>query len=359
MNRIVISGYYGFRNAGDEAILLSMLNSIKTLLPDAQCVVLSGNPADTEMKFDVPSVHRFNLWGIVLELRHCHLFVSGGGSLLQDVTSSRSLVYYLFLMLLAHWLGKPVMLYAQGVGPIHSSFLRKLTGWVLRKVDFITVRDRESAEFLQSLGVQRSRIKLTADVVFLLERMSLDDGKVLLNRYGAGMATGLVGVAVRSWEGDKYFGALVDALDQIADQGKQLLLIPFQYPGDMACARKLQRALRHPSKILGQACDTGEMLSLIGNLDSLIGMRLHSLIFAAVMGVPFVALDYDPKVQGFVKSVGGSSAGTMSTLSTNSILQAYTQAGQVQVDLTALKKLAAENNNLLVNILREGSLVKC
>lgn len=356
----MISGYYGFSNTGDEAILLSMLNSIAKLLPETQYVVLSGHPADTAVKFDVQSVHRFNLWGIVRELCRCRLFVSGGGSLLQNVTSSRSLIYYLFLMLLAHWLGKPVMLYAQGVGPIDSSFLRKLTGWVLRKADFITVRDRESAEFLQSLGVQRSRIKLTADVVFLLDKMPLDDGRVLLNRYGVGTATaGLVGVAVRSWEGDRHFGALVDALDQIADQGKQLLLIPFQYPGDMACARKLQRALRHPSKILEQACDTGEMLSVIGNLDCLIGMRLHSLIFAAVMGVPFVALEYDPKVRGFVESVGGSSAGYLNTLTTDSILDAYTRAGKVQVDLSALRKLAAENNKLLVNILKEGSLVKC
>ena len=358
-NEIVISGYYGFKNAGDEAILLSMLNRIRTLVPEMECVVLSGNPEYTTMNYEVESVHRFNLWRIVQELWRCQAFVSGGGSLLQDVTSKRSLVYYLFLIFLAHCFRKPVMLYAQGVGPINSSWLRKLTGWVLRKADVITVRDGESKDFLMSLGVQKDKILLTADVVFLLSPVTLDDGQILLNRYGITPGEGILGVAIRSWDNERYLGALVDALDHLADGGKQLLLIPFQYPNDMACARKLQRALRHPAKILEQACDTSEMLSVIGNLDMLIGMRLHSLIFAAVMGVPFVALDYDPKVQGFVKTVGGSSAGAISDLTTEKILQACSRADQVNVDLTALRSLAEENNRLLLKMLQERSLAKC
>lgn len=357
-NRIVLSGYYGFRNAGDEAILTAMLNSWEKLLPDTEFVVLSGDPYYTSVNYGVKSVHRFNFLGIIKAIFACDMFISGGGSLLQDVTSKKSLLYYLSLIWLAKLFGKPTMLYAQGIGPINSGFLKKLTGYVLQKVDCIAVRDEESQQFLHSLGIAEEKIKLTADVVFLLPETSLEDGKILIERLGIGRENPIVGVAIRTWDNDVYFGALVDALDNLADRGKQILLIPFQYPVDMSSAKKLQRALRHPAKILDKECDTQEMLSVIGNLETVVGMRLHSLIFAATMGVPFVALEYDPKVSGFVERVGGSSAGSVDKLTTNKILQAYEKSGTVRVELSRYRELANENNKLLQAIM-EGSVVKC
>lgn len=344
---IVISGYYGFNNAGDEAILLSMLKSMRDFLPKAESVVLSGNPRNTEVAYDVKSVHRFDLFGIIRAIKHCDIFVSGGGSLLQDVTSKRSLFYYLGLIFLAKILNKPVMLYAQGVGPINNSFMRWLTGKVLAKVNFITVRDKESYEFLQSLGLSPEKMCVTADVVFMLPQPTLSDGKILMSRSGLNSNTEVVGVAVRSWENDKYLGALVDALDVLADQGNQIYIIPFQYPTDVAVAKKLQKALRHPSKILDRVCSTEEMLSVIGNLSLLIGMRLHSLIFASVMKIPFVALEYDPKVESYVKNLGVSSAGNIKELTTVKILQAVEGVKNCDIDLSKLRTLAVENNRLL------------
>ncbi len=356
--RAVISGYYGFRNAGDEAILTAMLNSFKSFLPDMEFTVLSGDPHYTSINHGVKSIHRFSFWQIVKAISNCHVFISGGGSLLQDSTSRKSLLYYLSLIALANLFNKPVMLYAQGIGPISSGFLKKLTGYVLRKVNCITVRDAESKKFLTDLGIDENKVKVTADVVFLLPKTQLQDGKILLNRFGVRQENPLIGVAVRSWGNDNYFGALVDALDALADRGKQILLIPFQYPFDMGCVRKLQRALRHPVKILDRECDTQEMLSIVGNLETVIGMRLHSLIFAAAMAVPFVALEYDPKVTGFVEMVGGCSAGSVTALTTKKILQAYEESGKVHVDLDKYKDLANENNELLKEIV-EGSVVKC
>lgn len=356
--RAIISGYYGFRNAGDEAILTAMLNSFKLVLPDMEFVVLSGDPHYTSINHGVTSIHRFSFWQIIKEIFNCHVFISGGGSLLQDSTSKRSLLYYLSLIWLANLFNKPAMLYAQGIGPIQSGVLKKITGYVLNKVNCITVRDVESKKFLVSLGIDENRIKVTADVVFLLPKTQLQDGKILLNRFGVRQENAIIGVAVRSWGNDAYFGALVDALDILADRGKQILLIPFQYPYDMGCVRKLQRALRHPVKILDKDCDTQEMLSIVGNLETVIGMRLHSLIFAAAMGVPFVALEYDPKVTGFVEMVGGCSTGSVEALTTEKILQAYEDSGKVHVDLEKYKNLANENNKLLQAIV-ERSVVKC
>lgn len=344
---IVISGYYGFNNAGDEAILLSMLKSMQDSLPQAECIVLSGNPRNTELAYDVKSVHRFHLLEIIRVIEKCDIFISGGGSLLQDITSKRSLFYYLGLIFLAKLLGKPVMLYAQGVGPINNSFMKWLTGKIVTRVDFITVRDQESYEFLRLLGLKAEKMRITADAVFMLPKATLNDGKILLNRSGLSGDMDVVGVAIRSWGNDKYLGALVDALDVLADQGKQIYIIPFQYPTDVMVAKKLQKALRHPSKILDRVCSTEEMLSVIGNLSLLIGMRLHSLIFASVMKVPFVALEYDPKVKSYVKNLGVSSGGDVEELTTEKILLAVDGAKNHDFDLSKLRTMAVENNRLL------------
>ena len=113
MSKLVISGYYGFDNAGDEAMLLAMVGAFRSMEPSLDITVISGNPADTRQRYGVSAVHRLNLWGIIRAIQRCDLLISGGGSLLQDVTSGRSIFYYLGIMQLACWMGRRIMLYAQ------------------------------------------------------------------------------------------------------------------------------------------------------------------------------------------------------------------------------------------------------
>lgn len=125
MSRLVISGYYGFGNAGDEAMLAAILEAILEVVPEADITVISGNPRHTAEKHGVKAVGRFDVTGIFNAIKRCDLLISGGGSLLQDVTSNRSLYYYLSIISLANMLGKKVMLYAQGMGPCASLWLVK------------------------------------------------------------------------------------------------------------------------------------------------------------------------------------------------------------------------------------------
>ena len=92
MNKIVISGYYGFANAGDEAMLAAIVKALRSTENSVKLTVISGNPQITAAKYGVASIHRFNPLEIFLSLRSCDLLLSGGGSLLQDVTSKRSLL---------------------------------------------------------------------------------------------------------------------------------------------------------------------------------------------------------------------------------------------------------------------------
>ncbi len=165
MKNIVLSGYYGFNNTGDEAVLASMIQTLRQEMSHIDLTVLSHNPEQTERRYEVQAVNRWRLGRIIPAIRACDLFISGGGSLLQDVTGAKSILYYLALIQLARWLKKPVMIYAQGIGPVNRIWARKLMSKILNKVNFISVRDQVSADDLKRWGISRPRIIVTADPV--------------------------------------------------------------------------------------------------------------------------------------------------------------------------------------------------
>lgn len=118
MNRILVSGYYGFANSGDDALLGAIIQNMREYDPDMEITVLSKNPAETRALYGVESINRYNMFQIMSRMKKAKLLISGGGSLLQDRTSSKSLYYYLTIIRLAQTLGTKVMLYANGIGPL-------------------------------------------------------------------------------------------------------------------------------------------------------------------------------------------------------------------------------------------------
>ena len=180
--RIAVSGYYGFKNAGDDAILMAMVATIRALAPGAEITVFSSSPVETRQLYGVRAVNRWNPLGIIWTLLRSDLLLSGGGGLLQDVTGVRSICYYLVVVLLALVVGKPVVYYAQGVGPVRTRFGRWLTRVVSNRVDLITIRDQASRDDFLAMGVNRPPLVVTADPVLALNPAQLDiaDGAELL-----------------------------------------------------------------------------------------------------------------------------------------------------------------------------------
>jgi polysaccharide pyruvyl transferase CsaB len=181
----LIVGYYGYSNSGDEAILSSICHDINQLEHKAKITVLSHNPESTINEYDVASCNRFNFFKVVKAIKCTDIVLMGGGSLLQDGTSSRSLYYYLFILKLASIFKKKVMLYANGIGPINKVFNRKMTTRIVNKVELITLRESLSLEQLQLLGINKPAIHVTADPVFNME-ISTADISVLKDRYQLG-----------------------------------------------------------------------------------------------------------------------------------------------------------------------------
>ncbi len=330
MSKIVISGYYGFANAGDEAMLTAIIKSLRSTEPSVELTVISGNPEITAAQHKVASIHRFNPLEIFTAVKDCDLLLSGGGSLLQDVTSKRSLLYYLSILALGRILGRKVMLFAQGIGPINSSFLRRLTKYVCSQVDLITVRDKDSLYELKRIGVPEEKVLLTADAVMTLPPESKEAGAKLLQDFSVPQNKMLVGISVRKWQDDdKYLLELAKAADMLAAKyDAHIVLLPLQYPVDVAACQRLYDLMAHKSDstVLEADCNTEEFLSLMGNLDVLLGMRLHALIFAAVMGIPFAAVSYDPKVDGFIKDIDGVCAGRVEKLEAGQVVAAAEKA---------------------------------
>ena len=236
MSKIVISGYYGFANAGDEAMLAAIVKALRSTENSVKLTVISGNPQITAAKYSVSSIHRFNPLEIFLSLYSCDLLLSGGGSLLQDVTSKRSLLYYLSILAMGLLLGKKVMLYAQGIGPIHSGLLRKLTKVVCSRVDLITVRDQDSLYELRHIGIPAEKVQLTADAVLTLPKEGKEQGRQILNQYGIPQNKMLIAISVRKWqEDDRYLLELAKAADILSrEYDAHVVILPLQYPVDVA-----------------------------------------------------------------------------------------------------------------------------
>ena len=244
MSKIVVSGYYGSRNAGDEAMLAAMIEVLSELDPKLHITVISADPEDTERRHGVKAIPWLGFGAIWSAIREADLVISGGGSLLQNVTSGRSLYYYLSVIFLARLLRKPVMLYAQGIGPVCGRFPRWLMTTVSQKVSQITVRDYGSLKELESLAVTRPPVEVTADPVLAIHPVDHGLGRAILTKHKAAGAKPVVGISVREWCGwQSYKKVIAAATVQIMREfDARVVFLPMQYPEDVKTNRRVLRA---------------------------------------------------------------------------------------------------------------------
>lgn len=338
--KIVISGYYGFNNLGDEAVLYSMLRTLCRTMPGLAVTVLSNNPPATARDYGVRAVDRWNVREVARALRDADLLVSGGGSLLQDVTGPKSLLYYLGVIWLARLLRRPVVYYAQGIGPVNGAAGRRLVGLTTRGVRAVTVRDEESLRDLRAMGV-RHPVEVTADPVLGLQPGDIDltVGAKILSRHGVTPGTGVVGVSVRPLPGPAAWGMeLARACDRLAREGRTVVFVPMHSPADLVVSREVAAAMREPHVLISDKLNVPQMISLVGNLDLLVGVRLHALIFAAVCGVPPLGIVYDPKVERFLRRIDLPPAGRPEEIEGDTLAalaRSYlANRGQIQTKMT-------------------------
>ncbi len=303
--RIVLSGYYGFGNAGDEAVLAATIAELRRRIPSADLLVLSGDPEATRELHQVAAAPRWPLGRLTRAIGSADLLLSGGGSLLQNETSWASLGYYLLTLAIARRHRVPYIIHAQGLGPLRGALAHRLVGRALMAAECVTLRDEASYALARQLGVPEERLVLAADPAFLLEPVGDAEVTGILREGGLASDQPLVGLVVREWRGAREaLGPLARVARMAREEwGARTVILPFQFPGDLEVSHALA-ALAPDALLIEHELHPRALLGLIGRLELLVAMRLHALIFAAASAVPAVGLSYDPKVEALCEAAG-------------------------------------------------------
>ncbi|MBQ3107117.1 MAG: polysaccharide pyruvyl transferase CsaB, partial [Firmicutes bacterium] len=294
-NGAVLCGAYGKGNAGDEAILRAILMQLREVDPDMDFWVMSRNKEETRLSHKVNSFYIFNLFKFFSRLRKAKLFVNGGGSLIQDVTSSRSLLFYLFTLAAAKACGCKVIMYGCGIGPLINDKNRKKVTRVLNaKPDVITLRDSNSYEFLKELNVTRPRITLAADPVVNLTPASKGAVEAAFEAEGVPADAKKMGFCLRNWDSFRNYEAVAEAADYASrTYGVLPVFLPVEIPKDIAAAEKVTALMKEPFCACKNRHSAEELIGMLGSMEAVVGMRLHSLVFSAAGGTPTVGISYD------------------------------------------------------------------
>lgn len=291
--RVLVSGYYGFGNLGDEALLEVIVERIRRSLPAVSIEVLSATPKRTEASLQVEAAPRWEWRTVRAAVRRADVVLSGGGGLLQNKTSLRSLLYYASVVREAVRTGRKAMIFAQSIGPL-DLWGRLLVRRFCRGVDRATVRDERSLRLLHEL-LPRTPIERTADPVFLYEP---NESAVDLSAEGLGPESGPYAiVSVRRSTGARDGAQVVArAVDRLSQRhGVRTAFLPLGGAADAAVSTDVIRACATAPVLLPE-CTLEKAAAILSQASVVIGMRLHALILAARCGVPFLAIPYDPKV---------------------------------------------------------------
>ncbi len=298
--RVLLSGYYGFGNLGDEALLEVIVERVKLRFPHVRLDVLSATPQATAQRFGVEATQRWDMRDVRTAIASADAVVSGGGGLLQNTTSLRSLLYYAGILRDAVRAGRKTMIFAQSIGPLDAlgtMFVRRLC----RGVDRATVRDERSRALLSSL-LPGTRVELTADPVFLYEPTAGGD----LTYEGLGEESQPYAVVcVRECAALRaLIEPLAHAVDRLNEQnGVRVAFLPLGGASDAAASTRVIRACKSAPVLLPEP-SLPKAAAVLASARIVIGMRLHALILAARAGVPFLAVPYDPKVDALLDDLG-------------------------------------------------------
>ena len=290
--KICISGYYGFDNFGDETILKILVENLKKFECNPEITVFSSNPSKTASSLGVKSVRSFDLFGVIKSLLKSDFLISGGGSLLQDVTSKKSLIYYLGVIALAQLLFKKVVIFAQGIGPIKDKKLAKLTAFILKRAEIITVRDDNSLNLLNSYGINSNVIKCNDPVWNINVEQKNQIGKI--------------GIQLREFPTltDEFITKLAENINKYYSD-KEICILSLQNHIDLEPCNKLKNELlRINSNINAKVIENisnDKVIEDIISLETLIAMRFHACLIAIKVGVKTIPINYDIKVETLAK----------------------------------------------------------
>lgn len=298
--RILLSGYFGFDNVGDEAILQAECTQLRKLDPEVELSALIDNKARAE-ELHLKAYKRKSIWQVYKAVSECDLLISGGGGLFQDSTGVGSVMYYGAILTLAAILNKPSFIFSQGFGPIRTDLGRLLAKQLLPFATKASFRDEESLQEFKKFAPEVETV-LTADPAFLLQAESEQKTQEMVEKCGlASVKAPVVVVALRSWF-DLDLASKAEAfnkwLSAFTEQERpHLLVLPLQYWYDEGISRRFTSLIKYPCT-MAPKLDASEIVSLLAAkpIEMVAAMRLHAVILATASAKPTLGIAYDPKV---------------------------------------------------------------
>ncbi|MCQ2958324.1 MAG: polysaccharide pyruvyl transferase CsaB [Candidatus Gastranaerophilales bacterium] len=310
--KFVLAGYFGFGNFGDEAILKYAVDILHYYYKTAQISIITENPLYAKKVYSATGVKRFDFKNIINEIKTCDYLIFPGGSVLQDITSVKSLGYYLSLISLALFFKKKVIMLSQGFGPINNNFMRKLTFKLLKKVSLITLRDEKSYDTLMSNGVVKS--ELTADLLWAFTSKPKTDETPEIFVYGdisCNIDKKKVGIQLRNWADlteEKLNIIAKSVLNNFHYIEYDYKLICLQENSDLQILidlGKIMHETQPKAKIeLCRGNDIEKNIELLQSMDYMIAMRFHAGLCTINSEKPILMLSYDPKTEEFCNELG-------------------------------------------------------
>lgn len=313
---VLICGAYGRGNSGDEAILKAILQSMREIDPLIPLTVMTRKPRHTRAMHQVNAIYTFHLPAFLRAMHRSKLFINGGGSLIQDNTSSRSLYFYLFTIWAARRMGCRVLMYGCGIGPVHHEFNRKLSRKVLDgNVDVITLRDQVSRDELRAMGVTKPDMRAAADPAFSLPLASDQEAETYLRERGVPDSDCFC-ISIRRWKDFDRFPVFAEAADYASSKyGLHTVFMPIEQPTDVPPSIKAAEQMKTPYTLIETPDDVPLAIAVLGRMRLVCAMRLHALVFSAAADAPFIAASYDVKVRSFMNYIGSDACCELEDLS--------------------------------------------
>lgn len=361
IKRVLACGYYGFGNTGDEAILMVLVDDLRASFPGCEITVVSGDPEATEGLYGVDAIPWQSPRALIAAARETDLMVLGGGGLVQDyngfdpsamLTSSHGDVIWAEFAVAARLWSKPLVVYALGVGPLHTEEGKRAAGLVFDTAVAGTVRDQGSLDLVRQLVGASTRIELGADPVLALSPSA--GAEQILEAEGIPAQEFTVGVCLRPWRTGLPVKEFAHAFDRlINEQSARVVFIPFQTAptkneNDAYAAHQVMLAMERGDRasILRGAYGPKEKLALFGQLDAVIAMRLHAAMFGLMVAKPTVAIAYDPKVAQLMANAGQPVL-ELPGLEAGRLINALDRAVEQPGDLSELKARTKFNRDAL------------
>ncbi|MFX0134193.1 MAG: polysaccharide pyruvyl transferase family protein [Candidatus Hodarchaeota archaeon] len=317
---------YGIGNIGDDGILQGILKIIELTFPKVKITCGVGDlwnrsPPNFLLGPQKKICHAykngiFKYRKVYPQIKACDCYIQGGSTFVgEELGIEFPMIVNIKQNFSAKFHNKPALMIAVGANKLNSSEGIKYGKNLIYLSDLITLRDVPSKKVCLELGSNPLRTFSTADPAILLNaKPTKRTNKVKQILKTKGKIFG-INVVNEVWFNIlKYKAAIAKAADYISSHYGYTPVFfcneirptnCFDYFANMQTINFMKEKYEILDPVYYRP---EEMIDLISNFDFIVSMRMHTMIYASIVNVPFVAISRIDKVDNFLEHFGFKSS---------------------------------------------------